>query len=274
MEKQIRQLSEIASSFMDHAQNLQKLADQAVQVGSRIAKMGGELGLPDRVFDKPESDSQKLKFSGYNSCLNRSSNIIPFPETNYFVYKSKESSGSGNKHHKNTMPYLATPGKLLPDDIHDFRPSLQRDGLILLSWDLRMNGEGRRFTAYWVTSAGVPRFYASKPLSSEDFPSARPDHKSYAAEDGIEFYGQDTPLYMVHVAPELMKSNPRHAELRNAHVNVLKLQGTNVDFNYRYLLKNDKKRALPQGKPKNNSFYWAGTWAEGGDLPPDCAPPC
>ena len=149
-------------------------------------------------------------------------------------------------------PILALPGDSLPDYIPDYRPILQRDGLILLAWDKRITEMGDRYTAYWVTSIGTPRFYASKPLSSIELPSARPDHKSYAAEDGIEFYGQEAPEYMVHVAPELMMSNPRHGELRQIHIDKLKYQGSKVNFNYKYLLKTEKPRGLPPKKHDHN----------------------
>jgi len=83
-----------------------------------------------------------------------------------------------------------------------------------------------------------------------DYSSAHPDHKSYAAEDGIEFYGQDEPAYIVHVAPELMMSNPKHNELRLVHIKMLKSQGSNIDFDYKYLLKTEKTRSAPVKKPK------------------------
>jgi len=145
---------------------------------------------------------------------------------------------------------MAAFGETLPRGLVDYRPLLQRDGLILLSWDKRITEMGDRYTAYWVTSFGPPRFYASRPLPPENFPSARPDHKSYAAEDGIEFYGQQAPAYVVHVAPELMMDNPHHGELRIAHIQTLKEQGSAVDFAYKYSLKTEKGKK--QGQPDKN----------------------
>jgi len=156
------------------------------------------------------------------------------------------------------VPFLGIPGMPFPSCIPDYRPLLQRDGLILLSWDKRITEMGDLYTAYWVTSAGMPRFYASKPYSSEDFILARPHHKSYAAEDGIEFYGQDAPAYMVHVAPELMKSNPRHGELRLVHINTLKQQGSDVDFDYRFLLTLEKNRLMAIKKHNRKKSQCAG----------------
>jgi hypothetical protein len=160
-------------------------------------------------------------------------NIIPFPGSGCEIPQTKQLIAK--------VPYLAAPGCSLPPGIPDCRNVLQRDGLILLGWDKRLTETGERYTAYWVTSAGIPRFYASKPLLLADFPFANPDHKSYAAEDGIEFYGQKAPVYIVHVAPDLMMSNPQHGELRTVHINMLKEMGSEVNFDYKYLLKTGKK---------------------------------
>jgi hypothetical protein len=168
------------------------------------------------------------------------SNIIPFPVPRLAAGRGPEIARDEQPFA--SLPYLAAPGSDLPAGIPDFRMALQRDGLILLGWDKRFTETGERYTAYWVTSAGIPRYYASRPLLLADFPFANPDHKSYAAEDGIEFYGQKAPAYIVHVAPELMMSNPRHRELRMVHINMLKLQGSKVNFNYKYLLKTEKSR--------------------------------
>ena len=164
--------------------------------------------------------------------------IIPFRRSDH---SRVAGLGGGSRA---LVPFLASPGQPLPPQLPDYRPVLQRDGLILLAWDTRSTEMGDLYTAYWVTSAGTPRFYASRSLPASDFSSARPDHKSYAAEDGIEFYGQEAPFYMVHVAPELMKSNPRHGELRPVHIKILKRQGSKVDFGHRYLLKTEKDPKL------------------------------
>jgi hypothetical protein len=149
-------------------------------------------------------------------------------------------------------PVNAAPGKPLPNNIEDYRPLLQRNGLILLSWDKQSTEMGDRYTAYWVTSVGVPRFFASKAIPSEFFFLARPDHKSYAAEDGIDFYGQKAPELMVHVAPELMMHNPRHGELRAEHIKTLRQLGSEVDFDFKFLLTAGRKRRLLLRKPSND----------------------
>ena len=189
------------------------------------------------------------------------SNIIQFPVKNHIPNEFKQLysmdfSRNQSKPHS-LIPFLAIPGKQLPSWIPDYRSVLQRDGLILIAWDKRCNEIGERYSAYWVTSNGIPRYYASKPLPGNDFFSASPNHKSYAAEDGIEFHGQAAPAYIVHVAPELMMSNPKHGELRLAHIKTLKEHGYKADFDYKYLLKTDKSRSLPHSKIKGHPDHKA-----------------
>ena len=136
------------------------------------------------------------------------------------------------------------PGEKLPENIPDFRPHLQRDGLILLSWDKRICEKGALYTAYWVTSTGIHRYYASRAVFLENFPDAMPYRKSYAAEDGIDFYGEKSPYYIVHVAPELMMSSRHKKTQRPLHIRKLKDLGVDVDFNYNFLLTRERKRYL------------------------------
>ena len=135
---------------------------------------------------------------------------------------------------------LARPGEKLPDSIPDFRTQLQRNGLILLSWDKRVNEKGERYTAYWVTSSGILRYYASPALRVDDFAQAMPNRKSYAAEDGIDFYGETSPEYIVHVAPELMMSCRLKQIQRPEHIKKLRALGIRVDFDYRFLLTKER----------------------------------
>ena len=191
----------------------------------------------------PRAGGSMKSLTGENNYRQRKSHIIPFTRPG-----CKISSNAGAEYIPSSEPVIAVSGKPLPYDIFDYRPLLQRDGLILLAWDKRLTEMGDRYTAYWVTSTGIPRFYASKPLSEDQFCMALPHHKSYAAEDGIEFYGQKAPAYIIHVAPELMMSNPLHRELRQDHIETLRKQGVTVDFDHEFLLTARKKLGMPRKK--------------------------
>jgi hypothetical protein len=146
---------------------------------------------------------------------------------------------------------LARPGEKIPEPIPDFRPLLYRDGLILLSWDKKLCMNGTFYTAYWVTSSGILRYYASPPLNIDDFNTAIPNRKSYAAEDGVDYYGDPSPVYLVYVAPELMMSSREKIKQRPGHIKKLKSLGISVDFDYSYLLKTERNKKIPFLRPVN-----------------------
>ena len=237
--------TEITSDLTKQEQSLQNLTDEIAKMSNKISEIDHDLrilkGFPDLM-------KQGITYNTVDPA-----NIISFPQKGSSAHHLQAA-----QRNRRPSPLLAAPGKHLPLGIPDHRALLQRDGLILLAWDKRTTERGEHCTAYWVTSTGVPRFFASKPLTPEIFSSARPDHKSYAAEDGIEFYGQKAPDYIVHVAPELMMSNPRHAELRQAHIKKLKDQGSKVDFSYKYLLTAEKGRHLPAHEPKDHHSHQTG----------------
>lgn len=246
---QISTLKNLSTQVLALENSITTIASRLNKFSYELEAVSGEVTPEASIIDfiRPE-----LKMAaGYPS------NIIPFPG----AFHPKTAAKPANSAFRTTRPsalapIIAAPGKPLPAGIPDFRPVLQRNGLILLAWDKRKTENGELYSAYWVTSSGVPRHYASKPYLIQDFPSAYPDHKSYAAEDGIEFFGQDAPSYIVHVAPELMKSNPRHKELRITHINTLIRQGSKINFNYKYLLSDEKKiRFIPERS--NNNLYEA-----------------
>jgi hypothetical protein len=253
MENRIAQITVKLCNIEHHCDNFKELLNNSVHKGPSF----GEFSNAKAAITRPPPKNSR---SVVDSITGLPSNIIPFPKIGllYPGNVEKKPEFLPSKRLMASVPIKGMPGRLLPPDIPDYRPFLQRDGLILLAWDKRKTEMGERYTAYWVTSAGTPRFYASKPDTSEDFIFTQPHHKSYAAEDGIEFYGQDAPVYIVHVAPELMMSNSRHKELRQAHIKELQQQGSKVDFNYKYLLTMEKSRNIMDKKSENTHAHRAG----------------
>jgi len=248
-----------SDDIMELLDDLSNLADQGAEMRMQIKKITSTLCKFGLDTNAKEIPFPKLDFTEPANFISPKKEktprpadshpkIIPFPGLN----RDTNPDYTPARKPRGLTPILALPGIPLPANIPDYRLTLQRDGLVLLAWDKRRTETGDRYTAYWVTSIGIPRFYASKPLCLADFSHARPDHKSYAAEDGIEFYGQEAPEYLVHVAPELMMSNPRHRELRSEHIKKLKHQGYKTNYNYKYLLKTEKKRNLPPKKHNND----------------------
>ena len=180
-------------------------------------------------------ERKHLPLTRHSVTENYGRKVIPFPGV--FLHESLCQS------RKNVHGLiLARPGERISEPVPDFRSKLQRDGLILLSWDKRFCEKGTLYTAYWVTSSGILRYYASPALFIEDFVRAMPNRKSYAAEDGIDFYGEAGPEYIVHVAPELMMSSSQKLRQRPEHIKRLKKLGIKVDFDYSFLLKTERKK--------------------------------
>jgi len=120
---------------------------------------------------------------------------------------------------------------------------LQRDGLILLSWARRRTERGPRYTAYWVTSAGPARYYASGEMEEGRLGEAAPARKSCGARDGKEFHEQPDPEYVVHAAPALLPgSGPATGALREEHIRKLRAQGSAADSGCKRLLTAERKR--------------------------------
>jgi hypothetical protein len=232
----IQKLPEIKAVLLEKARILRELSNEAFHLEIQIRKIAGSIYNPEREIPWPAVPEEK-------------SNIIPFPvkepQGAFRTPKAGNTLFPVSLPPRFLAPILAKPGNPLPESIPDFRPMLQRDGLILLSWDKRITGNGERYTAYWVTSAGICRYYASEALDSKEFAAAQPVRKSYAAEDGIEFYGQSEPCYIVHVVPELMMSNADHAVERSICIKKLKALGVESDFDYVYLLTREKKKRAP-----------------------------
>jgi hypothetical protein len=241
MEKNIEKtqiLPRIRALLMDRANVLKELSDQAHCLEDQIVKLAGQLYEIEKesTGKKPDSEIGTLPIK------EKKSNIIPFPRSFGGPVLSKVPKPQASSLFSFQVPILARPGEPLPLSIPDFRLDLQRDGLILLSWAKRHTEMGERYTAYWVTSQGINRYYASGDLDAENFASAVPVRKSYAAEDGIEFYGQNNLAYIVHVAPDLMISNSQAGDKRSEHIKKLRTLGMKADYSYRFLLTRERKR--------------------------------
>jgi hypothetical protein len=241
MEKNIEKtqvLPQIRAILMDRAKVLKELSEQAHCLESQIVKIAGQL----YEVEKETSGKKPGAGIGPRPGEAKKSNIIPFPGSFGRPVPSEAPKYRSAGQFSFQVPILARPGEPLPLSIPDFRLALQRDGLILLSWAKRHTEMGERYTAYWVTSQGINRYYASADLPAEHFASAVPVHKSYAAEDGIEFYGQNNLAYIVHVAPDLMISSSQAGDKRPEHIKKLRNLGMKADYSYRFLLTRERKR--------------------------------
>jgi hypothetical protein len=241
MEKNIeknRDLLRIRALLMDRAKVLKELSGQAHCLENQI------LGIAGRLYEieQKSTGTKPGSEAGTLPAETRKSNIIPFPGSFGRPVTAEAPKRRETGRFSFQVPILARPGEPLPLSIPDFRLALQRDGLILLSWAKRHTEMGERYTAYWITSQGITRYYASEDLPAGHFASALPVRKSYAAEDGIEFYGQNNLAYIVHVAPDLMINSRQAEDKRPEHIKKLRNLGMKADYNYRFLLTRERKQ--------------------------------
>ena len=175
--EEVRKLSEITAVLMDHVKKLRVLADEASQFESRLVTAIGNLnpgilshpagqgskmpaiiefrssekpGVPDasEKSRRTVQPVQPLFPSGLERANNGFSNIISFPGP--FRHTSRHTTGAASRGANNFAekqplfrgPIMAIPGKPINPEVPDFRPVLQRDGLILLAWDKRINERG------------------------------------------------------------------------------------------------------------------------------------
>jgi len=250
----LQNISQIRAALMNDVRILQELSNQAFHIESHIKKIINSLN--------------NLEKGNIPDISDKKNNIIPFPCHFTGTKEANEHKTSNNFYkypflmnyqRKNPLdtPINGRIGELLPSFIPDFRNDLQRDGLILLSWDKRINENGEKFTAYWVTSTGIYRYFASAQLDIKDFPEALPNHKSYAAEDGIDFFGQPKPHYIVHIIPELMMGNRGIIDIRPEYIKILKETGIKIDFDFKYLLTKEKKK-FPERRKGSRNFEGTG----------------
>ncbi|MDR1059520.1 MAG: hypothetical protein LBL43_08205 [Treponema sp.] len=220
----------VLTVLAEQARKLKILSEETVFLGCQISR------LADHIDEMKQKDIP----------AGERSNIIPFPPRGNMA---KGAFAAGLKHPVRPAPIMARPGEPLPHGVPDYRPLLQRDGLILLSWAKRARNQ---YTAYWVTSTGIPRYYASRNVEEGSLARARPDNKSCAADDGKEYYGQKNPEYMVHVAPELIDRNVwRGEDPRPEHIRKLQALGSKADFNYRYLLTAERRKLMETRRIQN-----------------------
>ena len=136
--------------------------------------------------------------------------VIPFP-TSYTgpeILKApeKETSKQPAQSHKIYAPY----GKPLPEGVHDFRQTLQRDGLVLIYYEMRTNIEGNFFNVLWAksNSNSIPkrRLTAwSGLIREEEIPYVFPmdgENLYYGYEKDYSF------CYSVGVAPDNILKGP------------------------------------------------------------------
>jgi hypothetical protein len=181
--------------------------------------------------------------------------IIPFrlPErtaSGYAGYKTlvKQKPAEAAKPPKEPIIISVMPGEPFPIGHKDFRPLLQQDGLILLSWALWEDWEGdgsliQRYIVTWVVSArGKHQHYATHAIPGKELEKAGPARRAdglfykgrfgnYLAASGNHIPDRIVADYLYLAAPFDL-----NGKTIPAYIQVLKAQGSTVDFDYEFTL--------------------------------------
>jgi hypothetical protein len=166
--------------------------------------------------------------------------VLDMDQLNQFLKREAEKQGK-NPPKKKAKVISALPGEIIPPEYPDFRPFLQRDGLILLSWARWNNRKwyGLCYRVNWVKSRGKCRHYASgfaeipeKEQAGEIMPIQQGDIDWSLGIAGTgNYYISDEIADVVFIAaPEL---NRRTIP---AYIELLKAGGVTVDFGYEFSL--------------------------------------
>jgi hypothetical protein len=143
------------------------------------------------------------------------------------------------------------PDQRFPVGHQDFRPLLQRDGLILLSWARWEDWNGsleRRYIVTWATAQGKCHHYASRPIPEKDMASAVPERRAdryfYRGLYG-NGYNYDIDKYPEErIADYLYLTAP--FDLTNktipGFIRVLKALGSTVNFDVAYTLTQEREK--------------------------------
>jgi hypothetical protein len=150
------------------------------------------------------------------------------------------------------------PDKAFPVGHQDFRPILQRDGLILLGWSRweEVRVDGPRYVVHWVAVCNG-RHYATHFLTGAELETAKPQRKGRYCLEMIKWDDHIETDYIYFVAPERL----RRAEIPG-FIERLKAAGVTVDFDFPFSMDYVKKlefaAALQECKAVSSCSYMEG----------------
>jgi hypothetical protein len=129
------------------------------------------------------------------------------------------------------------PEQAFPIGHQDFRPVLQRDGLILLGWSRweEVRADGPRYVVHWLSVCNGRR-YATHFLTGIELETANPQQRGKYLLEMIKWDDRIEADYIYFVAPERL-----HKEETPGFIERLKTAGVMVDFTFHYSMDRIKK---------------------------------
>jgi hypothetical protein len=137
---------------------------------------------------------------------------------------------------KKAVIFEVMPEESLPKNCPDYRPLLQRDGLILFSWEIY----GEEIKVVWLTSNRGMYKYQALTDDEGDLPSLCPKKKYESNrqtyfQDGHCYHTETVPDFIVYTCPPGITANTR-----NAFIARLKAAGVLINFDYIFTLGKQK----------------------------------
>ncbi|GHV79778.1 hypothetical protein AGMMS49944_15690 [Spirochaetia bacterium] len=163
---------------------------------------------------------------------------------------------------KEAISISVMPDQAFPAGHQDFRPLLQRDGLILMSWarweDWLYDGSFlRRYIVTWVSAAGGScRHYAADGISEEKMAEAVPHRRADPyfyrglrgrSYDVRDYFDKNIADYVYLTAPFDLTRNTVPGFIK-----VLKALGYTTDFDFTYTLTQERNRQSQAQNYLNN----------------------
>jgi hypothetical protein len=145
------------------------------------------------------------------------------------------------------------PGESFPIGHRDFRPLLQRDGLILLSWALWEDWGGggnllQRYIVTWVASKGRNMRYATRAIPGKELERANPERRAdalfYKGRFGDYFTANHDHIPDRIVADYLYLAAPfdLNGKTIPGFIRILKALGSTVNFDITYSLTKERAK--------------------------------
>jgi hypothetical protein len=129
------------------------------------------------------------------------------------------------------------PEKAFPIGHQDFRPVLQRDGLILRGWSRweEVAYDGPRYVVHWVSVCNG-RLYITHFLTGAELETAKPQRQGRYLLDRVCWNDHVEADYIYFPAPERLSPAERPGFIQR-----LKAAGVTVDFSFHYSMDRIKK---------------------------------
>jgi len=121
------------------------------------------------------------------------------------------------------------PGEPVPEGFTDYRPYLQRDGLILLAWET----SGDLIKIVWLCSNGNMNKYQTITDDKNKLSTICPDKRYAYNRWGLQY--KEQPDFIIYAAPPDLTVNTR-----DAFIAKLKASGVSTNFDYEFSLSKQK----------------------------------